>query len=404
MAKNKKKKRKPGAPRARFFIPAPLPEEGNPMPSAGDGGVELIVKYAERATGEYPVPVKKYIQMHHDLYVQYNAVATGRFEAEKGKLSRMDTIDVSGQSPIDPGINHDTVFSAVPNPILACTPCYEKGVLRIDANLSIYFEVLSLDLDAKAVSLYVHAFRQHPDYENQVEPGVSGTIDVDIVTGTDGKPKMHIVRKESEPSAFFTDIYVAISPKELGWTAEEADYWQKVVVQNAANQLQRYRRNAIDPVENMGRQFCAYISVVNAILERSRPKLLPDDAPETKDPEPGRTPAKSPPMARPAEPYDPDKPRVRVVQGVRFISRKPPRRAAQAARQYKTPAWTVRGHTRTYKSGKTAYIKPGVRRRKGLADGAPQQSIIRIDGFPKEAAKEEADGEPKIPPGRKETL
>lgn len=378
MPKGKKKKRKPSGASMKLRVPPPLPESGNPVPDVSDSGIRLMARYAEKIK---KVPMEHCMRLHEQLYAQYNQELTRRFEARHGILSRMDTIDISTKTSIDPDINHETIFTCVPDPILSATPCYEKGILRIDPNVFIYFEVKELDLEGGKIKIFLHAFRTQTVAGNVVEPGISGTMLVSAYVDGD-QPKLRVQNPNAGDMKFFTDLYTELSPRELGWTADDVDYWQRVIVQNASNQLQRYRNQRIDPLENLGRQFCAYIAIVNVILERSKPKLLPDDpdqdTPENKSQDSGQKPEKKILNPAPQKPYDPDRPRVRVVQGVRFTSRHPPKKAAQAIRQYKTPAWTVRGHTRTYKSGKTAYIKPGVRRRKGLADATPQQSILRV--------------------------
>ena len=54
---------------------------------------------------------------------------------------------------------------------------------------------------------------------------------------------------------------------------------------------------------------------------------------------------------------------------------------------YQTPSWNVRGHIRRYKSGKTVYIKPTVRKRKhmGESDGHPKSAYLKFN--PKKGEK-----------------
>lgn len=69
---------------------------------------------------------------------------------------------------------------------------------------------------------------------------------------------------------------------------------------------------------------------------------------------------------------------------VRIVSDGPPiRHVREIQRKYVTPSWQTRGHMRTYKSGKTVYVRPSVHVRKclkdvaGDADPAPATITVR---------------------------
>lgn len=387
MPNNKKRKVPPNQIKAyaKFFIPPPQPESELMNPQADNGCWNLVQRYINRH-GSDRIDSQVYLDMHNRLYVQHAKAITARFEAEHGPISRMDTIDLTDSGLTDDSTTVkntigriETLFDQVPNPILAYTPCYNKGLLRATETIAFYFEILNLDLEKQQLELFLTAIRYLDASSSVVEPGTSGRITITTTKNKDGRINIATYIHPGT-TKFFTDLYSELTPKELGWTPLEADYWQKVIIQNAANQQQRFRTKGLEPIINVSNQFLTWVTTVNSVLESNKLKLLPKqpgDEP-TAVPKPKQDNLTKPDQPKQTAPYDSDKPRIRVVRGIKFTSRRPPRRAAQTARQYKTPAWTVRGHTRTYKSGKTVYIQPTVRKRKNLADSPPQQSILKI--------------------------
>lgn len=183
----------------------------------------------------------------------------------------------------------------------------------------------------------------------------------------------HKTETHSEP----LDLIVSkLSARKLNWTDGDYQFWEDAVIRMARKTRLKY-----DP-DNQGivqqavlQEFLSLMILVNYVLGQQ--KLRRKAAQQTVD----TTPHEDRP--RPEIKLDTQTPpaetRVnRVLCGIVFSSTQLPKKPSMRTLvQYRTAAWSVRGHVRHYKSGKTAYIQPTVRKRHALKDKVPENKPAR---------------------------
>ncbi|SDW49173.1 hypothetical protein SAMN05216391_10932 [Lachnospiraceae bacterium KHCPX20] len=74
-----------------------------------------------------------------------------------------------------------------------------------------------------------------------------------------------------------------------------------------------------------------------------------------------------------------DKRITRIVNGITFLSKiKPKHPTYKGLRHFTCASWSVRGHVRTYKSGKTVYVRPHEKHRKSLTEQETKKARLVI--------------------------
>lgn len=377
MAKNKKKKPADGLKHyTKFFVTPPDPKGSRPDLHTG-----LIPQYAKRHQ-DWGLDADGWLDLHVRLTEQQLLFAIQKFEQANGPIARMDRIDLSGCTrppptdyPGDWGPGH------ILRSLFAYVPCYDDGILDIGSGRSYYFKILSVDPEKQETKVFVQLFSliELNSGMKSYNPGPRCVFN--LILHPDENPPITISYREEDVGSLVR-IVTEITPKELGWTAREADYWQKVIVRHTVNMCAEAEAQADGPDDSlmaeMGQQFFRHVAMANAILEDGKLKAVRPTGPSVTRPKPGN-PAHMDARS-PSKPYDPDERIVRTCGSARFVSDKPPRRPSQLPRRYVVPSWTVRGHTRTYKSGKTVYIKPAVKHRKGLESAPTRPSTLKIAG------------------------
>ena len=367
-----KKKKKP----TRWQIPAPTPFDAMRNPDLTDHIGELMLREIKR-TSPGPVSQEKfnrYAQHYAELFDTYSRQLNKLYPAIDDLLS-LDQIDVTSLQkqlvvqPQEPAMIQ--YLSSLRPPIYGAIPCFAKGMLFTNETRAIFFEIKSIDPDVESYTVFLRHYTR-TDTQEPWQVGVSGEVTINMCTVDGQIADNHQVNDNTVEE--FTDIYTRIPPSQLHWPREDVRLWEHVVLQNAVDQKARFavltgQENGA--VASLARIFYYSILLSNFYLSKFKPKIE-------------RTPkdTKKPTNTRPKSvPNEPSAQRIRTVGTIKFVSARPPRQVNEkTVRTYRLASWPTRGHTRTYKSGKTVYIKPTVHHRKSLNDQGVQgtQSIIKI--------------------------
>lgn len=393
MAK-KKKKHGPKKPQDRWHLPQPGERGPVKAPDIAAHLNELMTDYVQRhnpVSSRIPKQFEYYIEFNrraNEAYAKLNKafddyyqqlVSTGQFHTN-ADIEKMDTIDLRTSRDLSEDTRQGIErFLQNTFPILyAAIPCFEKGCLAVNDRRRILFEVKSIDTETGSVTTWIQDCTKQNEGQRW-DIGISGEVTMSFC----GAEKTRIETEYSAQNVTdFVNLYTLIPPSRLRWDKETMRLWTEVVLQNAVDQKKRFADANADPMVQLARIFYSNIIVSNYYLSQFRPKILVPEK-TAKETKPGEN--ESAKQDRPAPENIPEK-RVRVVGSIQFVSEKPPHAAShKTIRQYKTAVWTTRGHTRRYKSGKIAYIKPSVHHRKALQEKeqTPAQSIIQIKNFEK---------------------
>ena len=298
----------------------------------------------------------------------------------KEDLAKMDVIDVTSfwpdpskatagqEEPVKAYLLEASDAGAM---LYAAMPCFAKGAMIVKDDRFILFEVTGLDEERNRVEIYLDMYQSGEAAPDRYIRCVAGPIGIEIEPSSDGGADLYC-GIDDEKIIAAPEILAKIPPRDLPWGPREKQFWELVVLQNAVDQAARCKANQAHGLLYLGQQFTNTIITVNYLLSRHRPVMeRPANADGTR-----KAPTKTP--VAPTKP--PPKRSVRVVGPVRLASVRPPKAPdGKSARNYVRAAWTVRGHTRKYKSGKTIYVKPHVNKRRSLDAGAePLPSTVRI--------------------------
>lgn len=376
-----------------FRIPPPSPDAASGQPTLVEDLEARLRSYMRRnslSAQEMRMLMRQYVSMYNqyqDLMVKKHGFC--EFE----QLTKMDCIDVTGlgkENIESPMYGPSESFNAGLEPVDEQTfylalPCFPSGILQLPDNRVIHFEVTDLetgDLNSARISL-AH-YRCIPyngaNGKNTVTADPGRRVSFLLSPQTIGFDGVHFRVKESAiiEHVSFTDLYTCFHPREMNWTKGQVRLWEQVVLQNAVDQDEKFKRGRLAELL-VADLFVNAIISANVLLSNQRPVIEYPARPET-----SRTsrPASG---AKPASlaPVDPDEPvkKTRIVGTVKFVSAKLPKAPSQKTlRQYHLAEWKARGHMRHYKSGKVVYIRPAVKRRKALQGkpATPTQSIIKF--------------------------
>lgn len=388
----KKKKKKQNAPKRHVWkIPEPNPGQGK-NPDLGNHLMELLNSFAAKQAGRSGFSRLsderiKAMTTYTSIYQQYlNRLQALPEYKSREDLMALDRIDLSGVIDAGKSRENDRLgddlsawLEKIDHVFYACIPCFETGVLLHSRNRITYFEIRNLDLDAERITLFLRDYMASGTTEH-MEPGISFTVTMDAHLENGMLSTGFAIDENAVEN--FTNLYSRISAFELRWGPYETAMWEQVILQNAADQLARFQALNTSPAAQLSQKFCHSIIMSNFCLSNHRPKL--------EKPEPGDRSPERASSAGTATPHDPNAPRVRTVGTVKFVSTRAPKcPTAKTVRQYTVASWPTRGHMRTYKSGKTVWVKPTVHYRKALNGKAPsadasgaQQIIVVRDNRP----------------------
>lgn len=398
MSKRNKQKKKHNATPARFHLPAPSPNLKG-QPNRHDHLYHLMETYIAKQLAkkkhigspvmrnQYDAEVNAIIQQHtklHDSFIQ-KLTSLGMNHDIKD-VQNMDTIDLSflskGSAPNDiVDLNHPEIVTALhwfeqlhaPENWFASLPCFKEGAIRMNKARWLLFNVQELQCD-NGLTYKMHLI----DYDSSAEVGGLDGVSFDVTLRHNNTFAHDITNVQD-----FSTKYSSITPAQLGWNKEQVKLWEEVTLQNAVDQKALFQRNNINPANTILALFSALVITSNYYLSNQKPTI---------EKEPKQT--KSATKSRPKKPYCPPDKRIRHIGTMRFISKQIPKTPTEkTVRHWHVEQWTVRGHVRHYKSGKTVYIQPTVKHRKQLQhhnDQKPIQNILVFqESDPNSTRKEE---------------
>jgi len=394
----KKKRRNPDKAPKSWILPSPSPDNGD-IPDVAKHLLSLYKKLYEQDTGlpAYGNAWNRYIDDATRMYKNYveRLVETSPDLVDRTEFSKMDAIDASGLTDsIWPGgllAEHLPYAETLSQPVYAFAPCFQKGIMLLPdvpgtIRNYVQFEVMDLDGEAGTMTLHIRDYCKAP---GRFEPGIGCEADIQAFRDAYGQVSTRI---RIYDRLGFPDLYTRIRPTDLGWTRQEARQWRKTVLQNAVDQADRFQRNEVDPCLQLVQRFLSGCLAANAGLSATKPVIeKPAKADAGKTDGTGK-PGKEPARDKPSDKAPPER-RVRIAGLVKFSSARPPRPANKAAREYRTPSWTARGHIRHYKNGTQVYIRPMVKHRKALAgkDGHVPSTVKILDNRPAELKQEDTN-------------
>ena len=408
MAKPKKQKKK----RKASGADAPLAQWRRPEPSKGLEGKpiqdylpEIIRRKARRdvmariranpSANRDPEAVetavretvkryaKEFFEIHKDYMDRLRRLPNALSDQD---IRSMDFIDAKDMPRDRPGENIKAYLSELERAGLlayAVVPCFPDGVLRLDGNRYILFHVDCVDEGAMRTHVRIALYQCSDE-----DPGHlfrSTACAVAIRMKGCGDTALDLSYEFQEQGLVLpSDTMMLIPPSELQWTAEWLDLWQSCGIQHALD-IEEQARIHEEPFHvTFARSFAEAVITTNYMLSKHRPTIV----------RPAKEPRHEASMDDDAHgdggraAMRPPARRERVVGPIRIISERPPKPAdRKSIRKYCTAAWSVRGHTRTYKSGKIAYVQPHVNHRRSLRrDDGVQPNRIRISSGKEEMA------------------
>ena len=277
--------------------------------------------------------------------------------------------------------------------ILHIIPCFTEGILYEIQETVVHWKILNLDLEHNAFTVQITNYFLTDKIDNQTNLWIMSSRqtakisaipnnDIDFTytdeNGIQRKPIQYRIETKPEHIIQQDQLMRSINQQAMGLTPAEK-YSFNVIFRDAADWFATdcMERSGIAPFIHSEYSFLYVMAGVNMFLNRK----------------PARTPASDFVPSLPTvtnrktgtkyAPETPPEKTVRVIDMLTFVSEATPRKPTlRNVARYLTPEWQVRGHIRRYKSGKTAYIRPHINKRRKLPDAVPAgnrpQQIIRI--------------------------
>lgn len=292
------------------------------------------------------IDIRQYTDYHDELVNQVVA----------GKLSEEDML--KHLQPIEDYVESSPFFSGL--------PCYSEGILDYSDTTGLYWKISKLNLDTHEAEIYCYFFvlPEGNKHLEEIVPYVDFVIefhqDLKEVSDDPIPYKVYFLDKRS-----LTDMVQAISPKKFRWNQEDRLLWNNIIVKyvklmdwaaNTYGQGDEYGTLG-EVVGELSQTVVECFCYINYILHSHK-----------------KTPRKRKTTDEKHEVHSFDKKKqeerkTTVVDGVVFYSKRRPQEVTRnTVVKYKVATWTVRGHTRTYKNGKTVYIPPHVNHRKNMTE------------------------------------
>lgn len=317
-----------------------------------------------RGTEDY----KKFCNLLVKIFIRH-----GRMK-KRSSILKMDRIDYylslleSQYDSIDELPDMDSgVLDAVENNFYLALPPFKKGVLRINKQRYIEWDVEYTEDDGSyVVSLADYVF----DVFNKIWY-LNAVGQFLIVKSDDGGINIETTKFSNVIEIFASNI--EDYKDEILSEMDEVDRYKSKEDCFKGFSLALLRGNRLDKkIESdwlVGRFFLA-IAETNLILSQGRPKTLRGSKSKIKT------------MAGELDP-NPKPKRTRVLpNGVSIVSEKMPRVLDKdSIRKYTVESWHTRGHLRHYAGGKTVYVKESIHHRKCLENkgsSTPAQNIIQV--------------------------
>lgn len=279
------------------------------------------------------------------------------------------------------------------NSILHIVPCFTEGILYEIQETVVHWKILNLDLEHDTFTVQLTNYFLTDKIDNNTNLWIMSsrqTVTISAIPDTEtdftyedenGVPCRPIqYRLETKPEDIIqqNQLMRALNQQTIGLTPSEK-YSFNIIFRDAADWFAAdcMECSGIAPFLHAEYSFLYVMGGVNMFLNR-KPARKPAANFVSSLPTPsGRKSGTNHTASTPPEKT------VRVIDMLTFISEATPRKPTlRNVARYLTPEWQVRGHIRTYKSGKQAYIRPHInKRRKPPADtstGNRPQQIIRI--------------------------
>lgn len=289
------------------------------------------------------------------------------FFKKRSQIKKMDTIDLSEYGKN----NCNGELSALPSmkqtereaEVLKETwtvmiPPLLEGVVRLNVHRYLEYNVTHIDMDAKSYEVEITDY----GFDNDMW-GYNATIVATIIHNGTNKPDYRI------QSINTADLLNATFIGNIDMGTNQLDNASLEVLRNLV--IPRLREIDKDEQENsVMNHFISSIVMVNCeLMSGEKPKAVRTgktyNVKTVTDKEPERNP--KPQIVR------------ALKSGITIKSEKVPKAPTiDVIRHYKVASWSVRGHIRHLKNGKTVYIKPTVRKRKEFENEnvAKRQTII----------------------------
>lgn len=271
--------------------------------------------------------------------------------------------DISGKNITDEFLYNNYWYAYI--------PCFNEGVLQLNASRYFYWKIRELNTTNRTMQIYVC------DYSRINNIWQMGThIDVTYHFESEEKLKgcsMIIARflipkmfhAEINASKSYVEIYKMIPLDNFYWNERKKKVWDRVISYSLSvrNQL---KRHGTDEGSELLKSFTHFILLANQELYYNKPKASRSENKVRRNIEVigNATPRKL----------------IRTVGRTKMTSEKSPKLPTkESVIHYKTAVWTARGGVRRMKNGKLVPFKESVHHRKCLLeqkeDSVPQATI-----------------------------
>ena len=306
------------------------------------------------------------------LYREYTRflVQQGDLKSRK-ELKNMDFIDAR---PLLKNLGQDH-FPTLPfkdgvskfirqNNWYVCIPCFETACIQIDANKYLEYHLTNVDLDKQEYDVMLSFYMYHETLGWDVVVESSTHFTFDSISKDKKTAASHLSCTINNPLKLRTKY----TEKDLGWSKK--DYASYLLLFDSTNR-QQIKKHVTNNAHAISELFAKINIHINYLLSLEKPKIKkqankPDTTATRKISETAK---------------DTPKRRMRTLGEIMIQSKQTPKQTThQNVIRYQTATWKVRGHLRTYKSGKTVWIKETQRKRQCMqnADQTVPQTIIKI--------------------------
>lgn len=258
--------------------------------------------------------------------------------------------------------------------ILSLVPCFTSGICVTTDRLSTKWDITAFSTEKNTLTLSCSTYATDNEkyYGGHDVPYMDFSFDVgyyDLDFDTRGYPDMPVGLTNITSLYSVSELYTAISPKKFKWNKDERFLWSHSYVRMA-----KY----IDSISETETPYDAMLGIINNIIAG----FLVTNMLLYKNRKPRHRTKTNPvaiPHYNPSKQHEPREMNIDLgpvkITGVRST------REIEAMRQYQVATWGVRGHIRTYKSGKTRYVRPYTSHRRCLAeyaDADPASTTIQV--------------------------
>lgn len=286
----------------------------------------------------------------------------------------MDTIDYSPvtKTLVDlpeitpPIITSDEEMQAVQNNWYLMIPPFEKGVIRVNRDRYFLFTLESVDTEEQTVKV---------DFDDFIAYDGAFVFNHNVNC-------IYSIKDEDTISMAYNGV-------GMSHFMEAALEYESSYDERLKDEMRRYVLPQCHDIEQdnddeqkLANVFMAVLIKTNLAIQKGKPKktVINEDQPTE------ATVATASPDAGTSEKPNSGqlKPRIlrAYINGIEIKSRQVPKVAnAKTIRNYSVASWNRIGHTRTYKNGKTVYIKPVTAHRKCLigSDQERRKTVIMVN-------------------------